>query len=129
MAKQWKIDFYYDERKLSIEESITASDIVIANLTTPILDAMFLNKPVLIYLFHYDLGREISNSFLIKSQAAILFEDGDQLRNLINKIEENPSFKMKMDRGQKKFLKEYCMAFSGSSTTRTTKTILDILQT
>lgn len=129
MAKQRKIDFYYDDRKLPIEETIAASDIVIANPTTPILDAMFLKKPVLTSLFHYDLGGAFSKSFLIKSNATVLFDNAAQLKSLVDKFTSDPYFKREMKKGQKIFLEEYCMAFSGSSTARTVKTILDILRT
>jgi len=123
-AKQQNVDFYYDSRKLPIEEAITVSDIVIANPTTPILDAMFLKKPVLIYPFHHDLNDTLSKSFLIRSGAAVQFGDMNQLKTLINKSIEDTEFKRKMRKAQKKFLEEYCMAFSGSSTDRTVKTIL-----
>ncbi len=128
MAKKRNIDLYYDNRKFPIEESIAVSDIVIANLTTPILDAMFLKKPVLTFLFHYDLADEISNSFLAKSKATVLFSNQNELRKYIDLCLNNLRFQQRMLLGQKKFLQEYCMAFSGSSTVRTSKIILDILQ-
>ena len=127
-ARQHKIDFYYDSRKLPIEEAIIISDIVIANPTTPILDAMFLKKPVLTFLFHYDLGSEISKSFLIRSGAAVQFGDVNQLKIRINRSIEDVEFKRKMGKAQKKFLEEYCMAFSDSSTDRTVRTILNLME-
>lgn len=128
MAAQRNIDFYYDNRTLALEESIVASDIVIANPTTPILDAMFLKKPVLTFLFGHDLDDEILNSFLVKSKATVLFNNKDELRKYIDLCLNNLRFQKRMLLGQKKFLREYCMAFSGSSTVRTAKTILDILK-
>lgn len=108
LAEKSKVKIVYDQRRIPLDEAIAASDIVIGNFTTAIVDAFFLEKPVLLYSFANQDSIKLNQHPLITSGAASLFDTSGKLETLLTKIYKDKIYVNKMLTGQKKFLKSYC---------------------
>lgn len=127
LATNYNFGFYYDSSRLDFKDIISVSDIVISNPTTAMIEAMYYKKPIFSFSYSSEKVYKYKNSFFASSGAVKIFENRTQLHRLFNEL-QSKEFRYKMFRGQKKFLEEYCMAFSDSSAGRTVETILNILQ-
>ncbi|MBI5357171.1 CDP-glycerol glycerophosphotransferase family protein [Candidatus Collierbacteria bacterium] len=117
LAKDMKIDLFYDHRELKLEEAIAASDVIISNPSTTTIESMFQQKPILLYDFPGMNGAyNYSNWFIISSGATAMFKSQTELKKLIEKSLYDKLFRNTMFARQKIFLKEYCSAFSKPAT-------------
>lgn len=112
LAKQLKINLFYDNRELKLEEVIAVADVIISNFSTTTIDAMFQQKPILFYDFPADGVYKYSSWFIISSGSIKLFKTQNRLRELIQKSLYDRRFRKEMFDSQKLFLKQYCSAFS-----------------
>lgn len=112
LAKHLKIDLFYDNRELKLEDVIAASDIIVSNFSTTTIDAMFQQKPIIFYDFPADGVYKYSSWFIISSGAIKLFKTQSQLRKLIKKSLYDRKFREEIFDSQKLFLRKYCSAFS-----------------
>ena len=126
LATNYNFRFYYDSSRLDFRDIISVSDIVISNPTTAMIEAMYYKKPIFSFSYSSEKVYKYKNSFFSLSEAINVFENREQLYYLFNKLKDK-KFLSKMLKGQKKFLSEYCMSFSGSSADRTVSTILDLV--
>lgn len=108
LAEKSKVNIVYDQRRIPLDEAIAASDIVIGNFTTAIVDAFVLEKPVLLYSFANQDSIKLNQHPLITSGAVSLFDTSSKLETLLIKIYKDKIYVNKMLTGQKEFLKSYC---------------------
>lgn len=108
LAEKSKAEIVYDQRRTPIDEAIAASNIVIGNFTTAIIDAFVLEKPVLLYSFANQDSIKLNQHPLITSGAVSLFDTPVKLETLLTKIYKDKIYVNKMLTGQKEFLKSYC---------------------
>lgn len=83
------IHLIYDDRKMPLKQSLAAADLVIANFTTAIVDAVIMEKPVLIHTFLHIHKNSLKNFPSIKTRAADYFENSKQLEKLIAKFQKH----------------------------------------
>lgn len=109
LAKSMEIDLFYDHRKFKLEEVIAASDVIISNPSTTMIESMFQRKPILLYDFPITNGAyKYSDWFVVSSGAIKLFKTQKQLKKLMLSSLYNQQFKKDMLNQQKLFLEEYC---------------------
>lgn len=94
------IHLIYDDRKMPLKQSLAAADLVIANFTTAIVDAVIMERPVLIHTFLHIHKNSLKNFPSIRTRAADYFENSKQLEKLITKSQK---YKFKTDSANKKF--------------------------
>lgn len=95
-----------DNRQLPLRGAVAASDFVISNLTTALLEPMIQNKPHLLYLFE---NSEIVKSFphpLVTSGAVVPFQTPSQLTKILSA--DPDSIVSQQAPAVKKFLRDYC---------------------
>lgn len=80
------IKIIVDERQVPLSEAVAASNIVIANHTTAILEALIQKKPLLLYLFIKSAIESPELHPLIASGIAPLFQTANQLTELLKKM-------------------------------------------
>lgn len=119
LAKNSGINFCYDQQKLKLKDAITASDVIIANPSTTVIEAMFQKKPILLCDFPSE-GEAYSYSSwpMVAADAVELFITKSQLNKLISKSIYDQNFLTEMAIRQELFLKSYCSAFSKPATSR-----------
>lgn len=113
------VDFYYDQQTVALADVIAASDVIIANPSTTVVEAMFQNKPILFCDFPSE-GKAYRYSWwpFVESHAVKLFETTSQLETFINTSIHDQHFLKEMFQHQRLFLKNYCSIFSRPATSR-----------
>ena len=61
------IKLIVDQRQVPLDQEVAASDIVIANHTTTVLEALIQNKPLLMYLFLNSTVQELKSHPLLSN--------------------------------------------------------------
>lgn len=105
LAVHYGISLFYDNRNLPLKISLAASDIVITNFTTAILDAILMNRPIFIHTLIHIYKKHLENFPSIKSKTVCYFDTSDQLKELILKSQKL-KFKINL-LGKKYYLKHY----------------------
>ena len=95
-----------DNRQMPLSEAVAASDFVISNLTTALLEPMIQNKPHLLYLFeNFEIVKKFKHP-LISSGAVVPFQTSSQLTKILT-TDPNVIASQQLSTG-KNFLKDYC---------------------
>lgn len=95
-----------DFRRVPLEEAVAASDLIISNLTTSLIEGIIQNKPVFVYPFLDTSASNLKSHPLISSGATRLFQTPGELARLLTATAKNVhsrDFKK-----SEKFLKDYC---------------------
>lgn len=121
LAKYFKIDLKYDDRSTPLIQSISNSDLVIANFTTAVVDAMFVGRPILISTFHKLFKPLVDNFDATKLGAWKIFKTTHELETLIHEINSNKKYTEEMLKAQKKFLKKQVVIKSESAAAQIVK--------
>lgn len=108
IARNLSVNLIFDQRGTPLNQAVSSCDVVISNFTTAMIDAMFIGKPILLYSFADQDSIKLNQHPLITSDAAAIFNNSDELKNLLAKISLDKDFVRKMKAGQKEFLKSYC---------------------
>lgn len=83
------IHLIYDDRKMPLKQSLAAADLVIANFTTAIVDAILMEKPILVHTFLHVHKKSLRNFPSIGTRVAEYFENSKQLKKLIAKFKKH----------------------------------------
>ena len=85
------IKLIVDQRQVPLDQEVAASDIVIANHTTTVLEALIQNKPLLMYLFLNSTVQELKSHPLLSKNVAPLFTSACELTELLDEVSKNDS--------------------------------------
>lgn len=100
------VKIFVDNRQMLLSETVAASDFVISNLTTALLEPMMQNKPHLLYLFENNKIIETFSHPLISSGAIIPFNTSSQLTKILS---YDPNIiASRQAPAVNKFLEDYC---------------------
>lgn len=94
-----------DFRKIPLNEAVAASDVIISNLTTSLIEGIFQDKPVFVYPFLDYSASRLESHPLITSGATHVFQTSRELTKLLVTHANNQSWDFENSR---KFLRNYC---------------------
>lgn len=100
------INLISDFRHIPLNEAVATSDLIIANLTTALIEGIFQNKPVLVYPFLDAAATNLKSHPLIISGAVQAFRNSKQLARLLLTAPANINHKQQQNISR--FLQQYC---------------------
>lgn len=106
LAKWYGLSFFYDDRSIPLPEVIAASDIVVANFTTALLDTMFIGKPILLYTFRAGAAKDMDAFTRTYGVPWKRFEAAEEFSRFLNTYHSNEKERATMRRSQQNLLHE-----------------------
>ena len=113
LASLHGISLAYDDRGSLLKQSLAAADLVIANFTTAIVDAILMDKPIFLHTLIHIHKNHLKNFPSIRSKTANYFETSEELEKLILQSQDL-KFETETS-GKKYFLNNYVNTTGGQA--------------